>query len=139
MRPKTTRRGRENRGGEAVWPSVCLGSQFGKLKLQKAGRRTKPRVAWEISLSPMVKQENLSHSKGNYMKKTLNDLDAPPVSPPRVLGAPFPVTTESQSGPVYRPSPRSQSIPVCVHNSVRTAKAHFTCRGTERSNRTDGA
>lgn len=28
-------------GGETIWLSVCLGSQFAKLKLQKSRRRTK--------------------------------------------------------------------------------------------------
>lgn len=41
-------------GGETVWVSVCLGGQFAKLKLQKSGRRTKLRLAWEIIISTLI-------------------------------------------------------------------------------------
>lgn len=124
-------------GGETVWPSVCLGSQFAKLKPQKAGRRTKLRLAWEISPSHLIKQKNLTHSKENKWTNILNDLDAPPVSPLRVLGAPFPVTTE----PKWPRLPPLASL--AVHPGARpqlcAKKSLSICTRTEPCIRTDGA
>lgn len=73
--PNTARRG-ESGGWGAVWLSVCLGGQFAKLKLQKTGRRTKLRLAWEISVSPLIERK-----KGRDSKQRENKMNKHPERP----------------------------------------------------------
>lgn len=52
------------RGGETIWLSVCLGSQFAKLNLQKSRRRTKVGLPGKKSLaSPVIKLKHVNNCK----------------------------------------------------------------------------